>query len=338
MARGLYQNLGGDYPAENANRADSRFWNRGRWDNFIQPLLLAEGVALDERHGVTDGKAPHHVFIEIGCNAGLFLQAATSYGFGRVIGLEKSGHAVKHGRRYRDEHNLEYELRNGTFGLDVSLDDFPVCDVLLLSTVHYYFSIQEWTRMLDILHTRARYVIFVSRHMLLDHNRPQSGMRDLCDYFPNDRWRKVATVTDVPKVNDPKARHDLFSVMFQSRVLKREPINRFMVGDEDQMNVGLSELVVLAVINDEDINITETKYYKELLRRKAGRWSPPAIVDFVGHKVAMMRDVKERGLMEPLLAHPSDHWRSRHLVDGGHRLMILHALGHTTVLVREVGP
>lgn len=325
MARGIYQNLGEGYPAENPNRAESRFWNQGRWHCFVLPLL-----------GQTDpAPLPEQVFVEIGCNAGLFLRAAIDYGFGTAVGVEKSGNAVRHGRRYRDENNYTYDLRNGTFGLDVSLDDLPVCDVLLLSTVHYYFPIQAWYRMLDLLPGRARNVIFVSRHMMLDHNRPQSCMRDLVDTFSDDRWEAVDSVTDVPVTNDPNQRPDLFSMMFKSRSLKREPIERFLVGDNDLMTVALQELGDL-VANGEPIVLAETSYFKEMQRRKDHRWGEEAVIRYVTEKIAMMADVRDHGLQEPILAHPTDHWRSRHLVDGGHRLVLLNGLGHTTALTREV--
>jgi SAM-dependent methyltransferase len=86
MAR-WYQNVpveGAEY--EGQERERSRFWNVGKWDNFIAPLLPRE----------------RRTFIDIGCNAGLMLKLAQDAGFEKVIGIEASKRAMQQAEQYRE--------------------------------------------------------------------------------------------------------------------------------------------------------------------------------------------------------------------------------------------
>ena len=72
----LYQNIkvpGRRLPYEDTRRKDSAFWNEGKWNNFIKPLLPKY--------------CKNKTFIEIGSNAGMFLKMAEDKGFKHVIGI-----------------------------------------------------------------------------------------------------------------------------------------------------------------------------------------------------------------------------------------------------------
>ena len=65
--------------------------------------------------------------------------------------------------------------------------------------------------------------------------------------------------------------------------------------------------------------------------RKPG-WKERVLRRFVETKVAVMQDVVENGLRDPLLVQRG----TMKLSDGGHRLAVLKAQGHTSAIVRLV--
>ncbi len=80
---------GVDAVFEDVNRKVSKFWNEGKWDNFIKPLLT----------NVDKGS-----LLEIGCNAGLFLKMAKDEGFKKVIGVEASNRCCQQAELYKKTH------------------------------------------------------------------------------------------------------------------------------------------------------------------------------------------------------------------------------------------
>ena len=102
--RSWYQNVDGVAAAvfKNPDRKESKFWNEGKWHNFIEPLLPEE----------------RGTFIEIGCNAGLFLKLAMDVGFRDVIGIEASLQRIGQARQYRESNGYPYKLIHQTVDAD----------------------------------------------------------------------------------------------------------------------------------------------------------------------------------------------------------------------------
>ena len=74
-----------DYGRVNS-RKNSNFYNEGKWRNYIEPLLPPDCKEM--------------TFVEIGCNAGLFLKLAKKKGFKNVIGVEKDERIAKVAAEY----------------------------------------------------------------------------------------------------------------------------------------------------------------------------------------------------------------------------------------------
>ena len=90
----------------------SRFCNEGKWENFINPLLPND--------------CRDQVFVEMGCNAGLFLKMAKEKGFRDVVGVEQSTRTYRSARKYRDSLGLDYEILNRMVGEHFDYDEFIV--------------------------------------------------------------------------------------------------------------------------------------------------------------------------------------------------------------------
>ena len=116
-----YQYLKGEAMTERDKKdKDSKFWNEGKWEHFIKPLL-------------SDSRG---TFIDVGCNAGVYLELAKEYGFERVIGVEPNKGAFDRAVAYRDKHKLDYEIINKR--IEDCADELPLADVVLLANTHYY--------------------------------------------------------------------------------------------------------------------------------------------------------------------------------------------------------
>ena len=117
-------------PAEFTSRKGSAFFNEGKWENFIKPMLPDDP---------TD-----RTFVEIGCNVGLYLTLASEYGFRNVMGVEAKQANYRMAIRYRNSLGLDYKVLHRTVGENFSFDEMPVADVVLLANVHYYIHMEHF--------------------------------------------------------------------------------------------------------------------------------------------------------------------------------------------------
>ena len=322
----LYQNLevgGVPFSRARPERMISRFWNEGKFNNFIAPHLPED---------CTD-----QVFVEMGCNAGLFLKLAKDRGYRYVVGIEKDKTPVAEGIKYRDQIGYDYKILKcqlgGKFGENGSfdIDELPVADVTVMSTFHYYIDINSWVKYLDRLKSKSCNVLIVSRpRMKRLHWLALAAYPYVKEYFKD--WEEVSMIDNVPKEGDPDPR-DLYSVMFKSPVVERMKIEdvRVREPENDEMYIAVGDLA-RQVAENENIDPFETDYYEKWVERKKEKWDDRLIRKFVQGKYNLMLDIKENGLRDPLVL----QGKEENLSDGGHRLAILKALGHKSVIVRKI--
>ena len=319
----LYQNipLAGTV-SQNSNRENSKFWNEGKWNNFIAPLLPED---------CTD-----QTFVEMGCNAGLFLKLAEDRGYRNVVGIEKDRTPVKEGLRYRDSIGYNYKILKRTLGGkfgengNFNIDELPVADITVMSTFHYYIHINSWIKYLDRLKTKSIYCLLVSRpRMKRLHWMAYSSHEALKEYFAD--WEEVGLINPISRKGDPAPRV-LFSVLFKQSILERILIDDIIIRDkvDDTMYLAMRNLAK-QVINNRNIDPFMTDYYNAWEQRKKGRWSIKQIRKFVQDKFNMMIDVMDNGIKDPLIIQSDGK-----LSDGGHRLEILRALNYKSVIVRRL--
>jgi SAM-dependent methyltransferase len=319
----LYQNI----PLEgargqNENRIHSKFWNEGKWNNFVIPHLPED---------CTD-----QTFVDMGCNAGLFLKLAEDRGYRNVVGVEKDKTPVAEGLRYRDSIGYNYKILKRTLGGkfgeggNFNIDELPVADITVMSTFHYYIDINSWMKYLDRLRTKSIYCLLVSRpNMRRLHWKAYSSHEALKGYFAD--WEEVGLIKNVSREGDPAPRI-LFSVLFKQSILERVPIDDIFIKKEtnDAMYLGMKDLAK-QIITNRNIDPFATDYYDVWVQRKKGRWSMRQIRKFVQDKFNLMLDVMDNGIKDPLIIQSDGG-----LSDGGHRLVILRALDYKSVIVRRL--
>jgi glycosyltransferase involved in cell wall biosynthesis len=322
----VYQNvvIDGVDRGQNPDKRHSKFWNGGKWNNFVAPLLI--------------GPAANETFVEMGCNSGLFLQLAKGAGYETVVGVDKSRSACKVGEEYRKVLGLDYRILHRTVGVNYDWDEVPVADVTLLSTVHYYFDITDWLAYLDRLRWKTLYCLIVSRSVDPDaHWRPSGEMADIRNYFRD--WTEVGAISDVSTKGDPSPR-ELWSLAFKSN-LTRMNIDDIYIKNErhgtwtqtyKEMDGAKRELAEL-VSSKHRVDMEDTAYFKKWKERVKGqrRWTDKRVREFVGSKIKLMEDVRDNGLRDPIIVKLAGQ-----ICDGGHRLAILRAMGHKTAIVRFV--
>jgi hypothetical protein len=319
----LYQNI----PLEgvewqNPIKEHSKFWNEGKWDNFVAPFLPED--------------CSDQTFVDMGCNAGLFLKLAKDAGYRNVIGVEKDTTPVNEGLRYRDSIGYDYKILKRTLGTDFggegtfNIDELPLADITIMSTFHYYIYINTWLKYLDRLRSKTRQVLLISRpRMKRLHWKAYSSLEELRNYF--SEWNEVGYLDKVSSEGDPSPR-SLFTVVFESPLLERVSMDSIGIR-EDSDNTMYVAIMDLAhkVAEEGELDPFQTDYYNKWVNRKKDKWSDSFIREFVTNKYKMLLDVKENGLKDPIIIQ-----KDGKISDGGHRWAILKALNYKSVLVRRI--
>ena len=304
-----YQHLAGEpMTARDETEVGSKFWNKGKWDNFVLPFL--------------DRDCSEQTFVDIGCNAGLFLNLAEEKGFDRVIGIDSDGEAIERGREWSKRNGKSYQIWRSN--MEDCIDDLPVADFVVLANVHYYFKIDDWLNFLDKLQCKTRYCIIVTTK-----KRPgnrcwaQADLENIDRYFKY--WEPVGLIDNISTKDDPRPRK-LYGLCFEGHRIDRVLIDSLDSGNHVQDKF-YEEL-------DSGKHYSKTKYYKiiekyRLYDRKD--WSREKLEKFFTERVDLYEDIKENGLMDPIIV---DH--NNLILDGNHRCQMLKHLGRKTVLVRKI--
>lgn len=317
-----YQNITGE-KGEDPKRKDSHYWNKGKWDHYIKPLLPTEN-------------RKDMAFIDIGANNGLFCKLAKDDGFRDVIGIEADEGAVMRGIAWRDKHKklYDYGLHHREVGEDFDFDEMPVADVYLLSNVHYYFQLKDWLNFLDRLPTKTEYCLIITRPFAGGNRRdwrPLTSIEAVKYYFRD--WELVRTRYKArQKHSEYKADQSprvLHAMLFRSR-LRRKRFDDLIPGAKaDEVTINRKELVDNIV---DGMRIEDTNYYKAWKARMyPKRWNKDELRLFVEHKILLLEDVIENGVEEPIIISP-DH----KTIDGKHRIAILESLGYESIITRMV--
>lgn len=320
-ARRWYQNvtvkeMGIKY--EDPDRKESKFWNEGKWNNFIEPLLPAERRTL----------------IEIGCNAGLFLKMAMDAGFKDVIGIEANSRIMDQAKCFKKHNGGTYKLLQRRVGKNLVLDQLPLADVTLLANAHYYFPISVFSKLVDNLKSRTVYCIVVSAKARRRSGNALYDLNSVQGYF--DDWQQIKVIENLDEEDDPAPRMGMYGVSFKGNLnvcnveracdrWHRENSSRH----KDLTIFPALEEFFKKVLTGGTFSAEETLLYHYWVEREPNR-SHDWILGKLAYKKSLAEDIQINGIRNPLY-----YDRKGKLLDGIHRLVIAKELGYEHILVRR---
>ena len=244
----VYQNikLNGDYLNEPTK--DSKFYNEGKWNNFINPLLPEDCSDM--------------TFVEVGSNVGLFLKMAKEKGFRNVVGVEKSRRSTLLATKYRDSLGLDYKLLNKSVDENFDFNLLPVADFTLMSNLHYHLLLSDFLPYLDRLKYKTRYALIVSAKITNRYWKASGEAKTIRKYFKE--WKEVGYIPIKPTKGDPYPR-EMFAILFESN-LKRIDVKDIFYNKNGKktviVNDAKSNRLSGLVCNNDSINPLETDFYK----------------------------------------------------------------------------
>lgn len=281
----------------------SKFWNGGKWDNFVAPFLPKDCRDLS--------------LVDMGCNSGLFLKLASDRGFERVIGVDSDARAVQRGIEWRDKVKGTYKIIYSS--MEKIIDDLPIVDYTILANSHYYFTINDWLDYLDKLRLKTLNCIVVTaekRH--LNRCWASADFEDVKRYF--NTWSLSGFIDELPFGDDQSPRR-LWGLDFSSSLIEKVSIDSLDCGNHVQDNF------YKEIDNGVDYHIT--RYYR-ILKSYRKSWSGEKLNSYVLDKIAVYEDLKENGLKKPLLVGSGNL-----VLDGNHRYCMMKTLGYKEVFIRR---
>jgi len=307
---GNYQYVGvREITDRDERESKSKFWNKGKWDNFVKPFLPDDCKEM--------------VLVDMGCNAGLFLKLAEDKGFDKVIGVEGNKEAFNIAKEYKKRNKGKYELQHNL--MENCINNLPVADFTVLANIHYYLPINDWLNYLDILRFKTRYCIVVTADKKKGRIRivkAQPDINSIRSYF--SEWDEVGIIDNIPLEGDPVPRK-VTSICFKSK------IDRVDVSGLEKTTRGGGDMFYREI--DNLVAVDKLKYLF-WLRKNSGskrRWSDRSLMRYVRKKVKLYHHVKSNLLMKPITINSDSK-----ILDGNHRYEVMKYLGYKTILSRKV--
>jgi len=300
---GNYQYIGGEMSKRDKQEEGSKFWNKGKWDNFVLPFLPKSCKEM--------------TLVDMGCNAGLFLKLAEDKGFSKVIGVDANREAFGKALAYREKNGGKYDIQRRY--MERSIDYLPVSDFTILANSHYYLLVEPWLRYLDELQVKTRYCIIVTAQKNRVLCKASAAPDDIRSYFKN--WDEVKTI-EVSSKDDPFPRQ-LWGLCFKSRFIDRIKIDTLDNGNRQQRGF-FRDL-------DKGISPIKTEYYRRLKKYRRKSWPVDRLIKYMHKRVELYKSVKKNGLLKPIIV-----GHENRIVDGNHRCAIMKHLGYKTIFVRKV--
>jgi len=302
----LYQYVpdGKSTSRKNRREKNSKFWNEGKFNNFVVPCLPEDPTDM--------------AFADMGCNMGLFLKLAKDYGFRNAVGIEQHQGAFERGVSWRDSNGYDYRMINAT--IQAMTDNLPLADVTLLSNVHYYLKVAQWVRYVDMIRSRTRYLIIIN--ILPSRNRSHwLVVKNIERYF--SEWKFVKKIR-ISTAGDLAPRN-IRGFLFESPMIKRVAIDD--IADFKNKNI-LHDFYQ----GDEAGYRRHWQRWKWKKSNGKKRYYDHRKVDRILQiKRRVLPSIKDEGQQLPILLNKNNEIR-----DGIHRISAMRVLGYKSILARYI--
>lgn len=307
-----YQYIGGQMTDRDKLEVGSKYWNEGKWDTFVRPLLPENNEEM--------------VLIDMGCNAGLHCKIAEDMGF-NVIGLDGNAMAINRAIDFRNETGHKYGLRYKDID---NLIDLPVADYYVYINSHYYIPIEKWEGHINKLKEKAANVIIVTTKKKPNKKFAPSDIKTIAEDMHNGGFIYYDGMAVDLEPDETKHARYLMSRCFNNPSLKRIKIDELDNGNAQQRGF-LKQI-------DNGIDMTKTDYYRRLscYRNKTGSgqtmWTDDKLYNYIAQRVVLYGKIKQFGQLEPITVRLKD----KRIIDGNHRHAIMKHLGYKTILCKVV--
>lgn len=301
-----YQYVGGIPSERDKKEMGSKFWNKGKWDNFVLPFLSDD---CNEK-----------VLIDMGCNAGVFLQLAAEKGFDRIIGVDSNKEAIRRGIKHRTTVSGKWKFSNRD--IRDSVHRMPIADYVIMAMSHYYIPIDHFLKFVNELQTKTIYCIIVTANKREKLCKASAATQDIRNYFK--LWKEVGYIPELPLDNDPFPRRQ-WSFCFKSPHIERVNIDTLDCGNRIQGGFW-QDL-------DDGKDPFKSRYYRILKPYRLEKnpespsvWSEKQLIKYVNDKVALYESIKKSGLQDPIIINSDNR-----ILDGNHRSEISKHMGYKTI-------
>lgn len=301
---GNYQYVGGEMSERDKKEQGSKFWNDGKWTNFVLPLLPKDVSEM--------------TLIDIGCNAGVFLRLAEDKGFQTVVGVDANKEAYKKAIKYRGSYGGKF--RYIYKDMRACINNIPMSDYIVMAMTHYYFDIPQWLKFMDNIHAKTANIIIVTAAKREKKCRAGADTSRIREYFKG--WKETGHIPELPLEGDSFPRRQ-WSFCFRSPTIDRVSIDSIDIGNHVQE--GLYEDI------DAGKDLFKSRYFRILKEYRRKKWSKERLIKFMNGKKDLYENIKEYGILEPIIID-----KTMRVIDGNHRAMMLKHLGYKSVLVRRI--
>ena len=279
--------------------------NEKRWNKFIRPILPFVGS--------------DRTFVDLGCNAGFYCRKMADLGF-KTIGVEREAMFLRHGAYWETLDPKGVKLVKD----DVNDYQLPSNHLTLLANVHYWLTLDQFTKLIEKFAQKSLYVIVIGRYKTLERHHSSCDEATLRGNF--ESWEAGEIVYG--------SKH--FSIIFKNpQLLEKnvEDLSFFQQFMKSKRFLPAYNQLIDLVLSGKDFDPLKTDYYAYLTWRGFKNKD-----ELLARHIDLVGDIKENGIREPLEIGRTIKgvYEENRLVDGDHRLIVAMGLGLKSVVCKRV--
>ena len=287
-----------------------------KWNRLIKPYLYGENS-----------------FLEIGCNAGLFLVLAEKYGFKNVYGLESFKYFFDQCQYVLSQFKSRAIVYQKD-ALNFNFDSLESVDTVLLANALYWIGYSDNGKYVDNYNLKMNKFIrglsFLTKRIIIiggEKVERIGGNLDLTTKFiePYFNIIKSEVITTGYRV--------LNLIVADSKVVEGEQDIDFLINDLSARGDYATEFIETFSKMVEGYLSHKQWMIKHSESFRGGRLDNLRLSAFCINYLQLMASIEEKGLLKKIKIFSED---GKAQIDGWHRLIILKALGYKTIPYKKI--